>query len=97
MHTQSPAQIKHILALSEGELTRIPMDEITPLIDAVSRKFQGDQEKTAAWFRATNPLLGDVSPRDMIRLGRHERLQKFIEQARSTRDIPLDTSAGTPR
>jgi len=31
--------------------------------------------------RAQNPLLGDVSPRDMIRLGRHDRLRRFIINA----------------
>jgi len=34
-----------------------------------------------AWFKARNPLLGDVSPRDMIRLGRYEKLRKFIISA----------------
>lgn len=95
--TRPDAQQAAILDLREDELERIPMDEIASLIDIVSSDFGGDQEKTAAWFRAKNPLLGDVSPRDMIRLGRHDRLRKFIEQAPSTGGNPLDTEAGNPR
>jgi hypothetical protein len=47
-------------------------------MNLVAQAFDGDVEKAVAWFKARNPLLGDVSPRDMIRLGRYERLRKFI-------------------
>ena len=43
--------------------------------------FEGDVAKTALWFRLPNPLLGDVSPRDMIRYGRYARLQEFVVEA----------------
>jgi len=33
------------------------------------------------WFRLPNPLLGDVSPRDMIRYGRYAKLQEFVMDA----------------
>jgi hypothetical protein len=59
------------------------MEEIAATINLVAKQFAGDPEKTAAWFRARNPLLGDISPRDMIRLGRYERLRRFIIQAMS--------------
>lgn len=65
------------------ESVRIRMEEIASIINLVAKQFAGDQEKTVAWFRARNPLLGDVSPRDMIRLGRYERLRRFIIQAMS--------------
>ena len=38
----------------------------------------GDADKTGTWFKTRNPLLGDISPRDMICLGRFQRLRKFI-------------------
>lgn len=44
----------------------------------VTLAFDGDDDKAAIWFRAKNPLLGDISPLDMIRLGRLDRLRKFI-------------------
>ena len=40
-----------------------------------------DREKTMLWFRMPNHLLGGVSPRDMIRVGRFKRLLKFIQTA----------------
>ena len=40
-----------------------------------------DQEKTVLWFRIPNPLLGGMSPRDMIRIGRFRKLLNFIQTA----------------
>jgi len=59
------------------------LEEIANTINMVAKVFDGNVEKTCAWFRVKNPLLGDVSPRDMIRLGRYERLRKFIISAMS--------------
>jgi hypothetical protein len=63
------------------EAVRDRLEEIANTINMVAARFNGDVDKTAAWFRTQNPLLGDVSPRDMIRLGRYERLRKFIINA----------------
>lgn len=63
------------------EAVRNRMEEIASIANLVAKQFAGDAEKTAAWFRAKNPLLGDISPRDMIRLGRYGRLRQFIIQA----------------
>lgn len=43
--------------------------------------FFNDQEKTILWFRMPNPLLGGMSPRDMIRVGRFKKLLKFVQNA----------------
>ncbi|MDR3492704.1 MAG: hypothetical protein P4M12_11820 [Gammaproteobacteria bacterium] len=40
-----------------------------------------DQEKTILWFFMPNPLLGGMSPRDMIRVGRFKKLLNFIQTA----------------
>jgi len=63
------------------EQVRERLEEIANTINLVADAFDGDRDKTIAWFRARNPLLGDVSPKDMIRLGRYERLRKFIINA----------------
>jgi hypothetical protein len=69
------------------------LEEIAGTINMVAGMFDGDTNKTVAWFKARNPLLGDISPRDMIRLGRYERLRKFLinammkEQARPVEPI----------
>lgn len=63
------------------EPVRERLEEIGITINMVAKFFDGDVDKTVTWFKARNPLLGDVSPRDMIRLGRFERLRKFIINA----------------
>lgn len=56
-------------------------DELAVLCEQVVGYFDGDVAKTALWFRLPNPLLGDVSPCDMIRYGRYARLREFVVEA----------------
>ena len=63
------------------------LEEIGNTINMVAQAFDGDVDKTVSWFRARNPLLGDISPKDMIRLGRYERLRKFIINAMMERAL----------
>ena len=44
-------------------------------------QFFNDDVKTKLWFQTPNPMLGNVSPRDMIRLGRYNKLMRFVTQA----------------
>lgn len=60
------------------DAVRQKLTEWATLVNLVAQFFQGDVEKTELWFRLPNPLLGNVSPRDMIRLGRYEYLRDFI-------------------
>ena len=46
-------------------------------------QFFGDEQKTVLWFKTPNPLLGDMTPRDMIRIGRFRKLRRFIQNALS--------------
>lgn len=57
------------------------LQEIAITANMVATFFDGDTDKTVLWFKARNPLLGDISPKEMIRLGRYERLRKFIVNA----------------
>jgi hypothetical protein len=57
------------------------LEEIASICNLVAGIFNGDAIKTALWFKTKNPLLGDISPRDMVRLGRYDRLRKFIINA----------------
>ena len=71
-------------------------EEIANTINLVAQAFDGDIEKTVAWFKARNPLLGDISPKEMIRLDRYERLRKFIINAmveRATGDVRVRKTA----
>jgi len=64
--------------------------EIANIANLVAQFFAGDLQKVALWFELANPMLGNVSPRDMIRIGRYKRLLNFVIDAR-------DAEAATPR
>lgn len=51
------------------------------LLNLVAGHFKGDSHKTTLWFTIPNPLLGNVTPRDMIRFGRYKKLFQFIVNA----------------
>lgn len=67
--------------------TKIPKElherikEWAILLNLVAEYFKGDAKKTALWFMTPNPLLGNITPRDMIRFGRYKKLFKFIFNA----------------
>lgn len=44
--------------------------------------FFKDVDKTMLWFQTPNPLLGNVSPANMIKMGRFGKLLRFIQTAR---------------
>ena len=84
------ADVSHLASVSVASVrydhliptvVRERLEEVASTINMVAKQFDGDPDKTAAWFKAKNPLLGDVSPRDMIRLGRYDRLRRFIIHA----------------
>ncbi|MES2215627.1 MAG: hypothetical protein V4485_06450 [Pseudomonadota bacterium] len=45
----------------------------------VGEFFKKDKEKTKLWFESKNPLLGNISPEDMLSIGRGWKLLKFIQ------------------
>jgi uncharacterized protein (DUF2384 family) len=48
------------------------------LVNLVADHFNGDSGKTHLWFSMPNPLLGNMSPRDMIRFDRFRKLLGFV-------------------
>lgn len=61
------------------ELTERVIEWATAI--ALVHSFFKDQTKTMLWFKVPNPMLGDVAPRDMIKVGRFKKLLKFIQTA----------------
>lgn len=57
------------------------LDEIANICNLVADYFDGDVARTALWFKIPNPMLGNISPRDMIRYGRYRRLRKFVVES----------------
>jgi hypothetical protein len=56
--------------------------EVANIANLIGEFFSGDAIKVGLWFELANPMLGNVSPRTMIRLGRYKRLLNFVLQAR---------------
>ena len=48
---------------------------------AVVGRYFKDLQKTVLWFKVPNPLLGNIAPREMIRVGRFNKLFRFILNA----------------
>ena len=71
------------------------LEEIANICALVAEHFEGDVAKTALWFRTRNPLLGDISPRDMIRFGRYGKLRQFVMDALSE-SVPTEGADAAP-
>jgi len=56
--------------------------ELANIANLVAEYFNGDEYKVGLWFELSNPMLGNESPRNMIRDGRHRRLLYFVLDAR---------------
>ncbi len=61
------------------------LEQIANVANRVTALFDGDVQKAALWFRTPNPMLGEVTPRDMLRMNRFKRLAKFVSEAEQTR------------
>jgi len=83
----SNADVAHIAGLSKNSVrydSGIPaamferLEQIATICNLVAQFFEGNAEKTALWFTTKNPMLGDMTPRDMIRFGRYDKLRRFV-------------------
>ena len=75
----APAAVRIDQKIPKEVLDRL--QEIANVCGLVAQFFAGDAAKTALWFRTANPLLGNISPRDMIRYGRDGKLRRFVMSA----------------
>lgn len=46
----------------------------------VLKFFDGDIAKKDLWLATKNPLLGNISPNEMIQAGREDRLLRWVQQ-----------------
>ncbi|MEP7311493.1 MAG: hypothetical protein ABI859_02830 [Pseudomonadota bacterium] len=75
----SPASVRWDQKTPQGVLDH--MTEIAVVCSLVAQFFQGDVTKTQLWFQTKNPLLGNISPRDMVRYGRNEKLRRIVMES----------------
>lgn len=71
--------------------------EFANIANLVAEFFEGDVQKVALWFELSNPMLGSLSPRNMIRAGRYKRLLNFVLDAREAENPPAGAEHGTSR
>ena len=64
------------------EPVAVRLREFANIANLIAEYFSGDAVKVGLWFELANPMLGNISPRTMIRLGRYKRLLNFVMQAR---------------
>ncbi|MGA8708471.1 MAG: nucleotidyltransferase domain-containing protein [Steroidobacteraceae bacterium] len=64
---------------------------LATLCALVAQHFSGDTVKTALWFKTANPLLAHLSPREMLRLGRFEKLRRFVLEATQEKTMSTDS------
>jgi hypothetical protein len=81
-----------------GDLIPIPvaerLREIANVANLVAEFFNGDATKVSLWFELANPMLGNISPRNLIRGGRHRRLLNFVLDAHEAeRAAPPDADS----
>lgn len=56
--------------------------QLAIIASLVGEFFDGNAIKTMTWLKMPNPMLGGISPRDMIKLGRSDKLIHFIIRAK---------------
>lgn len=83
----SPASVRWDHKIPQEVLDH--MTEIAVICSLVAQFFQGDITKTQLWFQTKNPLLGNISPRDMVRYGRHEKLRRIVMESLVETGIPV--------
>ena len=87
------ARASNIPSISVRYDGKIPKDladrlqEWAIALNMVAQYFR-DEHKTILWFKTPNPLLGNITPRDMIRVGRSRKLQRFIQNALDENERP---------
>jgi len=65
------------------------IDELAALI---LKFFDGDTAKKDLWLIAKNPLLGGISPVEMIQAGRYDKLLKWAKEQIAENQAPDDPS-----
>jgi hypothetical protein len=67
--------------------------ELANIANLVAEFFDGDAQKVGLWFELANPMLGNISPRNMIRSGRYKRLLNFVLDSREAETAAQRQSA----
>ena len=72
----SKASVRWDDRIPDSVLKRV--NEIANVCSLVAGFFDGDPQKTGLWFHTPNPMLGNITPRNMLRFGRYKKLMEFV-------------------
>jgi len=71
-------------------------DPILEILRGLCDFFDYDIGNINLWLSSKNPLLGNVSPRQMIKFGRHEKLLEIVKYQLSQNRKPQESAESTP-
>ena len=63
------------------ELDEIARAEYSRIHSKVQKLMGWDDQKTTLWFITSNPHFGDIQPLKLIKMGRSEKVNKFVDAA----------------
>lgn len=90
MSVVSNGSVRLDAPIPDAVTTRV--HEIACIASLVAEYFNGDANKVALWFDLANPMLGNISPRNLIRAGRQQAVLNFVMEARegerATQSLP---------
>lgn len=83
---KEPLQISRVLLNYLDQFKNLSQEiltdkEVMSLYNKILSEMNWSHPKTQTWFKTENPLLGGMSPDEMIKKGRIEKLKQFIEVA----------------
>jgi hypothetical protein len=87
LRTKDVARATHLSEASIRYDLRMPetlaswLRDVATTATLVAEFFDGDQSKTLLWFSTPNPQLGNLTPMDMVKIGRVRKLLTFVQTA----------------
>jgi hypothetical protein len=89
LRTKDVARATHLSETSIRYDLRMPetleawLRDVATTATLVAEFFDGNSTKTELWFSTPNPQLGNITPVDMIKIGRVRKLLSFVQTALS--------------
>lgn len=82
---KSELKERGIVNVVETKETKMTVEELTELVvDKLcvgSRSRERSEELARLWFETKNPMLGELSPNDLIKLGKLNKVVEFVTSA----------------
>lgn len=57
------------------------MIDLAQAVEIILAHFDGDESKAMFWLTTPNPNFGGIAPSDLIKMGRGQKVYRFIQNA----------------